>query len=81
MVHIHGRVERGTRRVEIGVESAGHYHRPLTASGLLPADWELVELDPAHVTEQQRVLGKRGVKTYQVDLVATYDLLVAGRAP
>ena len=71
--------ERGAGRVEVGVEAAGHYHRPLTASGLLPASWELIELNPAHVTEQRRVLGKRGVKTDQVDLVAMYDLLVAGR--
>ena len=72
-------VQRGAARVEVGVEAAGHYHRPLTASALLPADWQLVELNPAHVTEQRRVLGKRGVKTDQVDLVAMYDLLVAGR--
>lgn len=71
--------ERGVSRVEVGVEAAGHYHRPVTASGLLPADWQLFELNPAHVTEQRRVLGKRGVKTDQIDLVAIYDLLVAGR--
>ena len=79
-----GRVERvvvarGIERVEVGVEAAGHYHRPLTASGLLPVQWQLIELNPAHVTEQRRVLGKRGVKTDQVDLVAMYDLLTAGR--
>ena len=72
-------VARGARRVEVGVEAAGHYHRPLTASALLPADWELIELNPAHVTEQRRVLGKRGIKTDQIDLVAMFDLLVAGR--
>jgi hypothetical protein len=71
--------ERDARRVTVGVEAAGHYHRPLTASGLLPADWELLELNPAHVTEQRRVLGKRRVKTDQIDLVAMFDLLVAGR--
>lgn len=71
--------ERGARSVEVGVEAAGHYHRPLTASGLLPSEWRLIELNPAHVTEQRRVLGKRGVKTDQVDLVAMFDLLVAGR--
>jgi transposase len=71
--------ERGASRVDVGVEAAGHYHRPLTASALLPAEWELVELNPAHVTAQRRVLGKRGVKTDQVDLVAMYDLLVTGR--
>jgi len=71
--------ERGVSRVEVGVEAAGHYHRPLTASALLPGEWELIELNPAHVTAQRRVLGKRGVKTDQVDLVAMYDLLVTGR--
>jgi transposase len=70
---------RGDVQVEIGVESAGHYHRPVTASGMLPASWTVVELNPAHVTEQRRVLGKRGVKTDQVDLAAMFDLLVAGR--
>ena len=71
--------DRRGARVEVGVESAGHYHRPVTASGLLPQGWTLVELNPGHVTEQRRVLGKRGVKTDQIDLVAMFDLLVAGR--
>lgn len=66
-------------QVEVGVESAGHYHRPVTASGLLPSSWMIVELNPGHVTEQRRVLGKRGVKTDRVDLAAMFDLLVAGR--
>ena len=79
-----GRVERVVAgrdevQVEVGVESAGHYHRPVTASGVLPEGWTLVELNPAHVTEQRRVLGKRGIKTDQVDLAAMFDLLVVGR--
>jgi transposase len=32
---------------------------------MLPAAWTLIELNPAHVTEQRRVLGKRGIKTDQ----------------
>ena len=72
-------VDHGAVGVEVGVESAGHYHRPVTASGLLPATWMLVELNPAHVTEQRKVLGKRGIKTDQIDLAAMFDLLVAGR--
>lgn len=72
-------VGRGEVEVEVGVEAAGHYHRPVTASSMLPADWTLVELNPSHVTEQRRVLGKRGIKTDQVDLAAMFDLLVAGR--
>lgn len=70
---------RGAVVIDVGVEAAGHYHRPLTASGLLPAAWQLVELNPAHVTAQRRVNGQRGVKTDQVDLAAMFDLLVAGR--
>jgi transposase len=78
------RVERvvgdlGEVQVEVGVEAAGHYHRPVTASSMLPAAWTLVELNPSHVTEQRRVLGKRGIKTDQIDLAAMFDLLVAGR--
>jgi transposase len=72
-------VGRGEVQVEVGVEAAGHYHRPVTASSMLSADWTLVELNPAHVTEQRRVLGKRGIKTDQADLAAMFDLLVAGR--
>jgi transposase len=71
--------KRGAVGVEVGVESAGHYHRPVTASGVLPRSWTLVELNPAHVTEQRKVLGKRGIKTDQIDLAAMFDLLVVGR--
>jgi transposase len=65
--------------VRIGVEAAGHYHRPLTAAGLWPVGWQVVELNPAHVTAQRRVNGQRGVKTDRVDLAAIADLLLAGR--
>jgi hypothetical protein len=66
-------------RVKIGVEAAGHYHRPLLAAGRWPAGWELLELKPGHVTEQRRVLGKRTIKTDAVDLEAMTELLLAGR--
>ena len=46
-------------RVKVGIEAAGHYHRPLLAPQSWPAGWELLELNPGHVTEQRRVLGKR----------------------
>jgi transposase len=65
--------------VRVGVEAAGHYHRPLTAAGVWPDGWQVVELNPAHVTAQRRVNGQRGVKTDRVDLVAIADLLLAGR--
>jgi transposase len=67
------------RLVRVGVEAAGHYHRPLTAVGVWPAGWQVVELNPAHVTAQRRVNGRRGVKTDRVDLAAMADLLLAGR--
>jgi len=65
--------------VRVGVEAAGHYHRPLTAVGVWPAGWQVVELTPAHVSAQRRVNGQRGVKTDRVDLAAMADLLLAGR--
>jgi transposase len=67
------------RLVRVGVAAAGHYHRPLTTAGLWPAGWQVVELNPAHVTAQRRVNGQRGVKTDRVDLAAIADLLLAGR--
>jgi transposase len=72
-------VPADARVVRVGVEAAGHYHRPLTASGVWPAGWQVVELNPAHVTAQRRVNGQRGVKTDRVDLAAMADLLLAGR--
>ena len=35
--------------VKVGVEAAGHYHRPLLGSGVWPAGWEVLELSPARV--------------------------------
>jgi transposase len=67
------------RLVRVGVEAAGHYHRPLIAAGVWPAGWQVLELNPAHVTAQRRVNGQRGVKTDRVDLAAIADLLLAGR--
>ena len=37
--------------VKVGVEAAGHYHRPLLGSGVWPAGWEVLELSPARVAE------------------------------
>ncbi|MCF6744090.1 IS110 family transposase [Blastococcus sp. KM273128] len=66
-------------QVKVGVEAAGHYHRPLLAPTAWPAGWELLELNPAHVTEQRRVMGRRRVKTDAIDLEAITELLLAGR--
>lgn len=65
--------------VKVGIEAAGHYHRPLLTAGAWPSGWEVVELNPGHVTEQRRVLGKRTIKTDVIDLQAMTELLLAGR--
>jgi transposase len=64
--------------VKVGVEAAGHYHRPLLGSGVWPAGWEVVELSPARVAEQRRVQGRRRVKTDAIDLEAITELVLAG---
>ena len=65
--------------VKVGIEAAGHYHRPLLMAGAWPPGWEVLELNPGHVTEQRRVLGKRTIKTDVIDLQAMTELLLAGR--
>ena len=67
-------------RVKVGIEAAGHYHRPLLSARVWPAGWELLELNPAHVTGQRQVLGKRTIKTDAVDLEAMTELLLAAAA-
>lgn len=83
VAELRGRVEAAlpaaAQLVRVGVESAGHYHRPLTTSRSLPASWQVVELNPGHVAMQRRVNGQRGVKSDHVDLTAIADLLLAGR--
>ena len=64
--------------VTVGIEAAGHYHQPLMARSSWPAGWQLVELNPAHVTEQRRVQGRRRVKTDAIDLEAITELVLAG---
>ena len=58
--------------VRVGVEAAGHYHRPLATSAVWPG-WQVVQLNPAHVSEQRRVM------TDALDLEAITELLLAGR--
>lgn len=65
--------------VKVGVEAAGHYHQPLLAATAWPAGWQLLELNPAHVTEQRRVQGRRRVKTDAIDLEAITELVLAGQ--
>lgn len=69
----------GCRLVRVGVEACGHYHRPLLGEGLLPDDWQLLELNPAWVSAQRKINGSARTKTDPTDLVAIADLLLAGR--
>jgi len=64
--------------VKVGIEAAGHYHRPLLGSGVWPAAWQVLELSPARVVEQRRVQGRRRVKTDAIDLEAITELVLAG---
>jgi len=48
------RVQAATRGpmgwlVRVGVEAAGQDHQPLTSTGVLPADWQLIQISPARV--------------------------------
>ena len=66
-----------TGRVKVGVEAAGHYHRPVL-DHRWPDGWEVLELNPAQVAEQRRVQGRRRIKTDVIDLEAITDLVLAG---
>lgn len=72
-------IDEQTGAVHVGVESAGHYHWPLIATGVWPTDWQLREFNPAHVAAQREVMGRRTVKTDAIDLEAITELLLAGR--
>ena len=65
--------------VQVAVEAAGHCHQPLLARSTWPSSWLLRELNPAHVSEQRRVMGRRRVKTDAIDLEAITELLLADR--
>jgi transposase len=65
--------------VKIGIEAAGHYHQPLLSPAVWPCGWELLELNPGHVTEMRKVLGKRTIKTDVIDLIAMTEVMLAGR--
>ena len=65
-------------QIKVGVEAAGHYHRPVV-DYRWPTGWQVMELNPAHVAEQRRVMGRRRVKTDGIDLEAITELVLAGR--
>ncbi len=74
-----GEVLQAKGQVRVGIEAAGHYHEPVLAPGSWPAGWELLELNPADVTEQRRVQGRRRAKTDATDLEAITELVLAGQ--
>jgi transposase len=65
-------------RVKVGVEAAGHYHRPVLDYAW-PAGWDVLEFNPAHVAEMRRIAGRRRIKTDAIDVEAITELLLAGR--
>jgi transposase len=69
---------RMVRLVRVGVEAAGHYHQPLVSAGVLPEEWQLVQVNPTQVASQRQLTGRRRLKTDALDLVAISDLLRAG---
>lgn len=74
-----GQVVPPAAAVKVGIEAAGHYHQPLMLAASWPVGWQLLELNPAHVTEQRRVQGRRRVKTDAIDLEAITELVLAGQ--
>jgi transposase len=77
MVHRVEEVVGSDAQVKVGVEAAGHYQRPVLDYGW-PTGWEVLELNPAHVSEQRRVVGRRRLKTDAFDLEAITELVLAG---
>lgn len=71
-------VVSSSAQVKVGVEAAGHYHRPVL-DYRWPVGWEVLEFNPAHVAEQRRVAGRRRIKTDVIDLEAITELALAGR--
>jgi transposase len=78
IVHRVSAVVTPSSQVKVGIEAAGHYHRPVL-DYRWPAGWEVLEFNPAHVAEQRRVAGRRRVKTDVIDLEAITELVLAGR--
>ena len=78
---IKGRLAGADVPVKVGIEAAGHYHRPPLVPSVWPAGWQVLELNPAHVAEQRWVQGRRRIKTDALDLEAITELVLAGRSP
>lgn len=68
---------RNALSVRVGVEAAGHYHRPLLAR-LHAAGIDVVELNPKAVKDARSQLGHRRLKTDLRDCMAMIELLARG---
>lgn len=70
------RLEREAVSLRIGVEVAGHYHRPMLAR--LAAAHDTVELGPAQVKAAREAQGSAKIKTDLRDCAAIIDLVIHG---
>lgn len=67
---------RSARSVRVGIETAGHYHRPLLSR--LTAGHDVVELNPAQVKAAREAQGSAKIKTDLRDCAAIVDLVISG---
>jgi transposase len=67
---------RGAVSVRVGVEAAGHYHRPVLAR--LTTTFDTVELGPAMVKAAREAQGSAKIKTDLLDCAAIIDLVISG---
>lgn len=67
---------RQARSVRIGIETAGHYHRPLLSR--LAATHDVVELNPGQVKSAREAQGSAKIKNDLRDCAAIVDLVVSG---
>ena len=67
---------RQARSVRVGVETCGHYHRPLLSR--LAAAHEVVELNPGQVKAAREAQGSAKIKTDLRDAAAIVDLVISG---
>ena len=67
---------RQARSVRVGIETAGHYHRPLLSR--LAASHDVVELNPGQVKSAREAQGSAKIKNDLRDCAAIVDLVVSG---
>lgn len=67
---------RQARSVRVGIETCGHYHRPLLSR--LADRHDLVELNPGQVKAAREAQGSAKIKTDLRDAAAIVDLVISG---